>query len=340
MIFDYERFYDFILYSTVNLSSLTKLEIYQTQPANTYPNGQLWESSIRSSLSSLKIFKFYFPFTYSPDHSPDQIDQMIRSFSTPFYIHEKQWFVRCDLSYRYRTFLYSLPFPFGTYTALQGTNIRSLSTLMEEDKNASLFSSVKTLEVLYKTSEPNETFHTNQVTSLILYNDFNSFTWMPVLKKLQRLEMNVPLTMSADTFHHLLKNAPHLHSITTEKRLLQLATEHWNHVSICNYLSRQILSLKLCARFGRSRCTSNHEIQQLIRIFSSKCQHLSLCIQMSNDTIGLILNQMSQLRSLHVNISGKTQPTIDWTSIQSKHSTIGRFDCLTYTNENDHYFWL
>ncbi|CAF4066640.1 unnamed protein product [Rotaria sordida] len=342
VIFDYEGCWNFIERSLVHLSLLNTLEIYQKQRASIPPNGQIWETLICSSLPLLKIFKFYFNFEYS-SQSSFQMDEAIVSFSTPFYILEKKWFIRCDISDRGRALLYSLPFPFETYTALQGTNIKTVSTLLYVNNNdfyANMFSNVKTLEVLYKSSEPDENFHRNGVISLIIYNDFDSIKWMHVLSKLQHLEMNCPITMTPENFLHILKNAPHLHSLVVEKRIIQIATEHWNNVSICDYLSRKIIALKLCGRYARSQYMNNHEIQQIIRIFSSKCQHLSLCIQSPNDTIGFILENMSQLQSLHVNISGKIKPLIDMAWLQKEQTIFNSSNCIILSNEDNHYFWL
>ncbi|CAF1553073.1 unnamed protein product, partial [Rotaria sp. Silwood1] len=89
VIFDYEGYWNFIQRSLVHLSLLNTLEIYQRQRASIPPNGQIWETLICSSLSLLKIFKFYFNFEYSLQSSY-QIDEAIVSFSTPFYILEKK----------------------------------------------------------------------------------------------------------------------------------------------------------------------------------------------------------------------------------------------------------
>ena len=65
---------------------------------------------IRSSLPLLKNFRFYFQFYYN-SASSNQIEQIVASFSTPFYTHEKKWFIHCDLYTEYRIArFYSLPF--------------------------------------------------------------------------------------------------------------------------------------------------------------------------------------------------------------------------------------
>ena len=46
--------------SLTHLSQLITLEVYEKERDISLPNGQIWEELIRSSLSRLKNFKFYF----------------------------------------------------------------------------------------------------------------------------------------------------------------------------------------------------------------------------------------------------------------------------------------
>lgn len=67
---------------------------------------------VRSSLSLLKNFRFYFQFYYN-SASANQLEQIVESFFTPFYRHEKKWFNHCDLYTEDRiAHLYSLPFSY------------------------------------------------------------------------------------------------------------------------------------------------------------------------------------------------------------------------------------
>ncbi|CAF4235041.1 unnamed protein product, partial [Adineta steineri] len=104
---------DLLPQSISNLSELTNLEIYQKEQGYTIPNGQQWEQIISSSCPLLKNLKFVFQFPYQ-SYISNQMKQIIASFSTPFYINEKKWFVRCDIWTRYRAvILYTLPFTFN-----------------------------------------------------------------------------------------------------------------------------------------------------------------------------------------------------------------------------------
>jgi hypothetical protein len=71
--------------SITRLSQLVTLEIYQKERGRLYPNDQIWEELIRSSLSLLKHFKFqHILYTF------DRINQIVSFFSTPFYILKKK----------------------------------------------------------------------------------------------------------------------------------------------------------------------------------------------------------------------------------------------------------
>jgi len=128
--------------------------------------------------------------------------------------------------------------------------------------------------------------------------------------------------------------------VVTTKRIVQKATEHWNNVAICNHLSRKIASLDLCGRYGRSHSTSQNEMQQIIRILSSKCQLLSLYVQSPDDTIGLILQNMSHLQSLHVSIPTKEDSPTVMTWLQKQPTIFNSSNYVIVNNGYELYLWL
>jgi hypothetical protein len=175
---------------------------------------------------------------------------------------------------------------------------------------------------------------------LIIHSDFHSKKWTHILTKLRHLELDYYVVISAENFLRLLASTPHLQSFVAEKRVLQIATEHWNNVSICHHLSRKILSLKVCRRKVRSQFISEHEIRRIIQVFSSKCQHLSLYVQSPHDSVGIILQNMLQLHSLHVTVTGKTHPPIGMAWLQKQQSYFNSSNCIIVNHECDHHFWL
>jgi hypothetical protein len=289
---------------------------------------------IRSSFPLLKIFKFYFQFDVS---SSNNIEEVTSSFCTPFYVHEHNWFSRCEISGGYGI-LYSLPFPYHTYLFFKDSLGKKMST-SSNNFHKNMFVNVKTLQIYYKSSQPDENFDKSEVINLELSAYFESNKWIHLLFKLRHLELNILTEISPQNFLHLLNNTPCLNSLMAEKRILQRVTEHWNNVSICNHLSSKIRTLKLGGHVPRSRSISRHEIEQITTIFS-KCEHLSLCVQSSNDTTGFILQNMSRLHSLHVNICGKAGPSIDMKWLEKEQTIFNASNCIIVINKHDHYFWL
>ncbi len=330
--------------SLSHLSQLITLEIYQKKRGQLYPNGQIWESLIRSSLPLLKHFKFYFQFEFTR-YSIGQLKQITASFSTPFYLLEKKWFVRRDV---YETgqplvAIYTVPFNFDQYTVFTNSFERSISTYLINDNNPSsnnIYENVKTLIFEANSPKPDKNFNRTNVVNLIINSHFESFNWIHVLTKLHHLEIKSDAMISSENFHLLLDNTPHLHSLAAEKSILWTLTENWSNLFICNHLSRNIRSLKLYKTDRRFRYMSRYELQQIIRIFSSKCQHLSLYVQSPINTIGLILKNMSQLHSLHVNITGENYPSIDMLWLEKQQTKFNASNCIIVNDGHNHYFWL
>ncbi len=330
--------------SLVHLSQLNILEIYQKERGKSCPNGQIWEQIICSSLPSLKIFKFYFQFEYL-QHPIDQIKQVISSFSTPFYKFEKNWFIRCDMSYGYRCLaaLYSLPFPFDQLTIFTRSFDKSITTFLDDKSNNSninIYENVKTLTFEQNYMKPDENFKKTEVVNLVINVYFNSINWLHVLTQLHYLSFVHDASMSSENFRILLENTPYLNSLAIEKNTLKTLTGNWNNASICNYLSNKIHCLKFHSNDYQSQCVNKNEIHHIVKIFVSKCQHLSLPIQSQIDTIALILRRMRQLRSLHVHIMENIHPLITMKWLDQQETKYNDSNCIIVKEKQDYYFWL
>src|SRR6202034_864592 len=99
-------------------------------------------------------FQFYFQFKYL-SNQVNRLKQSVASFSTPFYVLEKNWFIRCDISneYPYCAALYSLPFPLDQYTIVSNSFDQSISTLPNSnitDSSNNIYANVKTHWCLIK----------------------------------------------------------------------------------------------------------------------------------------------------------------------------------------------
>jgi hypothetical protein len=329
--------------SLVHLSQLITLEIYQKERGRSLPNGRIWEQLIRLSIPLLQNFKFYFQFEYLP-YPPDQIKEIVASFSTAFYLLEKNWFIRCDISYRYRchAILYSLPFHFQRFITFRSYRDKIISTLPENYINNSytnIYTNVKTLEIDNKYAASDD-FKNTEVVNLIINVDFACASWSHILNKLCHLSFERGATMSSQEFRILLDNTPHLYSLAVEKNMLRTLTDNWRNDSVCHHLSNKIRSLKFHLYDKRSQCLNKSDFHQIGKIFVGKCQHLSLSIQSQIDIIGLILRRMKQLRSLHVHIIEKVHVIITMKWLDQQQTKYNESNCIIIKEEQDYYFWL
>ena len=88
IVFDNDNVGILVPHSVQYLFQLITLEIYQKELGKSFPNGHVWKEIICSSFPSLKKFKFSFPFDYG-FLSIKKIENVMSSFSTPFYVNEK-----------------------------------------------------------------------------------------------------------------------------------------------------------------------------------------------------------------------------------------------------------
>jgi hypothetical protein len=74
-------------------------------------DGKRWEQFIEISLPQLDKFEFGFKEGRLNIQTPEELELIIASFRTPFWIEHKRWFVTCEYEYDYlhTVSLYSLP---------------------------------------------------------------------------------------------------------------------------------------------------------------------------------------------------------------------------------------
>jgi len=330
--------------SLVHLFQLITLEIYQNERGQSYPDGQVWEQLISSSLPLLKNFRFYFQFKYVRN-SFNSVNQIVASFSTPFYLFKKNWFVHHDVYETSKSWgaIYTAPRASNRFRIFSNSFNKSISTYFNDNNNISnenIYANVKTLVLEEKLLKPNESLNKIKVINLVLNSHLNSINWIHVLTKLRHLEIKSGTEISSEHFLHLLDNTPYLYSLIAEMNILRALTEYWRNICVCSRLSKKICSLKLHSTLNRAEYLSEDELQQIVRIFALKCQHLSLSVQSPNNTIGLILRSMSQLHSLHVNITGINYPSINMIWLQTQQTKFNDSNCSIVNDGHDHYFWL
>lgn len=80
----------------------------------------------------------------------------------------------------------------------------------------------------------------------------------------------------------------------------------------------------------------------LVRIFGKKCQHLSLVVVVHPDKVLAILQQMKQLRSLHIQCQPwyNTSRTIAKSWLESQSTGPTDLDFVHISKENNYYIWF
>ncbi len=142
---------------------------------------------IRSSLSLLKIFKFYFKFE-GYRLSDIQIKEIIASFSTPFYVLEKKWFIHCEICSCCVT-IYSIPFVFKRFRTFRCSIKERISTSLDNGFLNNKYANVKTLTINHMNAEPDENFKKTSVVNLIVNVDLDFIKWIHVLTQLRHLDI-------------------------------------------------------------------------------------------------------------------------------------------------------
>ncbi|CAF2771377.1 unnamed protein product [Rotaria sp. Silwood2] len=119
-----DSFFNF-LQKMPNLRYL-KVEFYSVY---LYINGQRWEQMIRNCLTNLERLQFKMLLSLNNDQEEEeQIDRILDTFRSQFWLVEHRWFVQCDWSlYKEFASLYILPYAFDTFRFY--SSIQSKSTL-------------------------------------------------------------------------------------------------------------------------------------------------------------------------------------------------------------------
>ncbi|CAF0747201.1 unnamed protein product [Rotaria sordida] len=330
------------------MSQLTRLALYDNARYSPMPNGKIWEELIQSSLPLLNTFQFFFPFDQYLNISSD-LNQTIESFSTPFYLFEKHWFIRCDRSSKslFMGALYSLPFAFSRMIINTCSFDMSISTLPISDFDeikSNYYTRVNTIVFNQECKVPHVGFLSSNIVDLILKVNLPT-SWIYLLTKLRHLRIIADMQMSSADFIRLLERAPNLQSLTISIIQLKILTDKFTNQIVCHQLSQQIQSLTISHHYSdipNLGIVSVRLLCSLVRIFSKKCQHLSLALMAHPNTVRPILRRMRQLRSLHIQwrhvYIGVDDPVAYWLQQQSTDTTA--LDFVHTNDKNDLFVWF
>jgi hypothetical protein len=201
--------------------NLTKLTIEMT---NIEMNGRQWENILRKDLLNLKIFNLKMKYELiDVDNIEDEIDQIIDSYRTSFWIDEHKWFIRCFSSTEnHGDFIniHTLPYRFKETSLSINENYIFKSTC----PNYLVYNYVQNLDYCSNTSEemnlsPIQFPNLEQLTLTLPYDDYFRCI-VPQFNQLISLNINM-FNMGVDDnqllqLQLLLDQAPHLYYLKFE----------------------------------------------------------------------------------------------------------------------------
>ena len=314
------------------LSDLVSLKICVANGLNTFPYGLIWKEFITSSLLSLKKFQFYFTFKL-----PADVDRIIASFSTPFYLYKKRRFIRCDIcTLSTSACLYSLPFAFEHFSVHTHSFDKSITIPVNNNNNANenMYKNVKTLTFNYTCLIPYSTLRPNNINELIVNVSYLSNAWVPMLTQLRHLSLGPKGKMSSDHFICLLENAPKLYHLTIHLDSLIGLTVNWRNSTVCKLLSDKIRRLDLGpTNVILQNYIVTKDLQNLVRIFGINCESLTLNAESHLLIETYILPYMKKLHSLNVSgifkgwIRSFAMDSVERWQISGKYPAYVNADC-------------
>lgn len=291
-----------IIHSSLkHLSQLTSLAVYDGAWENVPPDGQIWEKTITSSMPLLKKFDFCFKFWKDLNASSD-INRVVSKFATPFYLEEKHWFIQCDSHHQQLSIamLYSLPYAFKHLEVV--THSFDESILTSKDLKKNLYENVETLTVDVKCRKMNDELMLGNIINLNLKFSGAPFDWIYSMNKLCEISLQNQIDISPKDFIRLLKNTPHLRTLTASYNILKISTNHWKNRIACDLLSRKIQTLKIPSDSCSRDYVKVDELLHIVRVFNERCQHLNITVYSRNIVAGFILKNMPHLRSFIVRL--------------------------------------
>jgi hypothetical protein len=288
--------------SMINLfQNLPNLCYLTLKTSDLYLNGNEWEKIFVDYLPNIKKFRLRMNFQFSDDYNKDeQIEQLLETFQTDFWIKQHQWFVRCDWnpfdSFN-RIYLYTLPYDFGDFFYFD--TIQSRSTYPSISKDFS-YDRVNILRQSFSENLPIESINYLSPRFYKIYDlkisipfSQNFSSCIASLDQLNSLDVTICDDSSYSQLQLLLDRAPHLYSLT-------LRSAGNIQISLLELSNASIRRLDLMTKSTyRLQYFNHNECIKILAQSSIGKQCEVLLISVENRTIICELIQiMSNLRSI------------------------------------------
>lgn len=262
-----------------------------------YINGQGWEQVISNYVPKLKILQFNMGYRLdSNTNYEEQIDEILNSFRSPFWLNTHRWFVQCECSLNnINNSIYTLPFtakqfsiynhiflkstyPQGNYqSSYECVRILDYTSHLSQESNSSQiqFSSIEEISI--------ELPMMNHIWSSLL--KFNQLTSMKVSSYHPTEDCIIQIQALLDCASRLSSLEIQWKSVTSlESVLFKIKSSSINHLKLLSY--EQWFDTEQCLKLSRSP-------------IGIQCEVLSIGIQSRTCILDLV-NNMNKLRALTI----------------------------------------
>ncbi|CAM4829041.1 unnamed protein product [Rotaria magnacalcarata] len=282
-----------ILKSMPNLLYLT----FETETINL--NGNQWKQILIDYVPQIKRFRFLMKvLSIKNNNVEEQLDDVLNTFRTPFWLDEHQWFVRCDWPQHSKKLflLYTLPYCFGDIHVIHQNQWSKTTGPNTCDYN----SYDRVMNVFYNGRIGNLTLSPivyPNVRHLTLRVSVDNYFWtiIPTLDHLLSLEI-IEIrgnSQSKSYLKVLLNRAPRLKYLSIDPTsCLQLVQMNISHPSLC-----RIRLKSYCTRMNRYL---NAEQCSILAnsLLGRQCEVLTIRIDDRSIILDLVRN-MCNLRALN-----------------------------------------
>ena len=274
-----------------NMPNLIDLKI---ETKNLYVSGYQWEQLVKNYLTKLELFQLKMQFQFSENEDKmKQMDEIIDTFRSSFWLDERYWFVQLDDS-AYDAILYTLPYAFDHFVISKSTV--SKTTYPSDDKHW-LYDQVYHLNCFsIAKSFPTDQIQFPNVRQLDMDFSFYDYLWFisPIVNRLTSIVIKFPQNDSFRNplieLENIINDAIHLYSLT----FLNYPETYHFPLNVTHSSIRR-LDYKQCSRhFNRSECIAfSHSL------IGIQCEVLFINIICRKDIMEFV-KSMINLRMLYV----------------------------------------
>ena len=277
------------------LSKLPNLTRLILKIKDSYLNGYDWKQIIQNNCSKLTIFRLKMDFRFTRwTNAEEQLDILINSFRSSFWIEEHPWFVRCDwISTNLSNFgtLYTLPYAFKEFLVTNTTWSKSTGSIDDE------YDHVRTLTVInlrtnLSNNSPKCSYDFRNIQHLQLHLPLKDGCWSMIhsFNQLRSLDVVLMEKVSYRSLQILLDHSPYLTS---------LCLGNYNHLHIIHQLtSISINRLDFLTKNRYKRYFDHHQCDTLSdSSLGRQCRFLLIPLEHRMNIVQLIEN-MSHLQVL------------------------------------------